>query len=201
MKKFPASLAERIGQVRLYLDDLQELIELFSGAGPTVEFTGGGYQFDSAVELAESGKATRSNLEMIVHQPFVRLTIERGEARLYRGDDSMAARGVFDAAREVLRRRRLTLRSVLTNDWTFTASMIASAPMGGAAGYLAGEGGARSAVSILLLVWLVGLFAAGICCAFRPGPAVVLVRSNDRPSSNSMRLRSSSHWRLPSLVA
>jgi len=104
-RRYQLRLEKRKG-VRLDLNDLKRLVEIFKESGKPVEIQTPSHTFESIDELRELEQPTLKELTISLPWPSVSLDIDGGAATLRYSDDSLETRGIVDAAREVISNRQ-----------------------------------------------------------------------------------------------
>lgn len=97
---------ERPKPAKLYLDDLEEMFEVFSSTGRDAKILTAGFEMDSIAELASLSDRTLHTLEMQCFGPYVSMDFRPTTTWLWRGDDDNASRGAVDRIRTIVARRR-----------------------------------------------------------------------------------------------
>lgn len=179
MKRLPRSQTTTISPIRLYLDDVKELVTLFESVNQKVTIEAGGYQLDSFEEFSELERSSLTELTLRIYEPHVALEIHGVTAMLYRAVDSPVALGVFAGAENIVRKRRIIWRRILEAWW---GPML----LGPAAGFLIPEAfiTRKPSIALLALALLTALIAWSalvIYLALRPGAGIALTTRENRP--------------------
>lgn len=125
VKKLTQSAGERPKPAKLYLDDLEQLFEVFSSTGSSVRILTPEFEMTTLQELASLPDRVIKELKMQCSDPYVSLDLEASSAWLYRAGDDNASRGAVDRIRTIMARRRRRL--------AWFAGPIASGLLGGLA--------------------------------------------------------------------
>jgi hypothetical protein len=77
MKKRIQGAGERPKPAKLYLDDIEEMFEVFSSTGRDAKILAAGFEMDSIAELASLSDRTLHTLEMHCFGPYVSMDFQR----------------------------------------------------------------------------------------------------------------------------
>lgn len=105
MKKLPRSYSEDFNQSIFYLDDIENIVEIFREVSNDVNIETEGYSFDTVQDLAKLGSDTINKLEIKTSQPYIKLEFDNFRISLYIEDDSPLLRGVFEKIKVIVNRR------------------------------------------------------------------------------------------------
>jgi hypothetical protein len=102
MRKVVRNRSVTIAPVALYKPDIDSIIRSLSDAGhpPVVQVDD--WEIAWPAELAGLPMSQFSRLKITVRDPYVSLTVERGSAWLYSGDDTPVAMGLFSVVEKAL---------------------------------------------------------------------------------------------------
>lgn len=107
MEKVPEAVSWEVPKLRLYREDISELIAIFERTATSVEVEIGGYRLESAEELPSVPLETASTLSITSRDPYVTLDFHGHGGRLYgAAADGARARGVADEVRALLKNKR-----------------------------------------------------------------------------------------------
>ena len=106
MKKLSKGAGESPKPSKLYLDDLEEMFEVFSSTGQNAKILAAGFEMESIDELASLPDRTLHELEMRCFDPYVSMDFRPTTTWLWRGDDSNTSRGAVERIRTIIARRR-----------------------------------------------------------------------------------------------
>ncbi len=115
MKKLPLSHREKLNQSKFYLDDIENIVEIFREASGEVRIETKGYALDSVQELANLGSETINDLKISIQHPHVKLELQNFIIELYIGDDSPLSRGIFEKVKAIVNKKNKSFISTLRN--------------------------------------------------------------------------------------
>lgn len=129
MKKKTNRLCERLNPAKLYLDDIEKIVETMLQISDKVEISNEEYSFESLDELKELKQEALRNLEITASHPSrISIHFKKDSIYLHASDDAPASRGILEKIKEIVaqRSRRLVwlLNSNFLSGGFFALSMI-----------------------------------------------------------------------------
>lgn len=109
MREITKSHGQRLEPVKLYLDDLERIVEVLRSVSSDIRITTGQYALDNLGELPLLKREFLRELEITIREPHVSLECSHSGIWLYISDDNPISRGLFDKVREILLQRRRLL--------------------------------------------------------------------------------------------
>lgn len=111
MRKLRKSRDEYLPPVKLFVDDVESVIEVMSKASsePTFNIRTEEYELDHARELSELNREYISELHVKLLEPSICLDIQSDEVRLHATEDTVTTRGVLEELNDFLRSRKVWL--------------------------------------------------------------------------------------------
>ena len=110
MKKIVKSYCEIIKPVKLYLDDLTEIVEILKGACEEVCIQIEDVQLDDLDEISSLRKEVIFDISVRGYEPYVSVEMKPHTIHLYIQEDTPESRGLLEKVKTVLLRcRRFTL--------------------------------------------------------------------------------------------
>jgi hypothetical protein len=96
MEKIDKSISEDYGPVVLYIEDLEEMIDVFSESGGELEFISGDCKFDSIDELTDHFKNNYPNsVNLKQSKPYINVEIGENKSSLFASSSKEAAYIVY----------------------------------------------------------------------------------------------------------
>lgn len=95
--------------VRLYLDDLERIVDHLQEVSKDIRITAQGYECDNLTELPLLKKPYLTDVEIRSSDPYIADDLKPTSVWLYMSRDDPASRGVFDALRTELHNARRPL--------------------------------------------------------------------------------------------
>lgn len=157
VEKVPESVSWSVPKLRLYREDVAELLAIFARTAEQVEVEVGGYRLSEAEELTEVPIEETSALSIKATGPYVSLTLTHVNGWLYAsGSAGAGARGLADEVRAFLIRRRDRIGTVGVRLGYVSPGLATSALLAAAALYATGASSATVAGLLLLAVaWVI----------------------------------------------
>jgi len=115
MKKVPQSHGEQLKPVKIYFDDLKEIIDILKTTCKQIKIQTEEYLLDDLNELSALKKEILHSLTITGLNPYICLDMTPYRISLYINEDSPESRGLFEKIKEILVRRRRRLASLLHN--------------------------------------------------------------------------------------
>lgn len=115
MRKVVGSYGEEIKPVRLYLDDLKEIVSILEGSCEEVDIQTDDVLLDSLDEIGDLKKEVLNNLTISGRNPYVSLSMQPYHIWLYIHKDTPQSRGLFQKVKLVLVRCQRPLAHILHN--------------------------------------------------------------------------------------
>lgn len=106
MQKIIKGLGEHLKPVKLYLGDLERILDILREGSDEVKISTSEYSLDSLEELSQLRKEYLNELKIWIEKPYVSVDLKPWTARLFTAQDDPTSRGLFVAIKEVLIRRK-----------------------------------------------------------------------------------------------
>lgn len=113
MEKIRRHLGEHLKPVKLYFDDIEELVDIFQSTGADIQIEADDYKIASPEEILSINKPFFTNLSIRQRNISVSVNFENDGIWLYAAEDTPAQRGLFELTKIVLRKKRRVLTSFL----------------------------------------------------------------------------------------
>ena len=109
MRKRSKTHSEKVPPVKLYLDDIEKIVEIIAEVSDQVLLITDEYEFVDASDLASLERGSINALEITCSDPYLQFELAPGWIRLYIGSDTPESRGTLEKVKAILltRRRRL----------------------------------------------------------------------------------------------
>ena len=117
MKKVTQSHGENTKPVKLYLDDLEEIIEILKGACDEIEIQCGDMMLDSLDELLILKKEVLHDLKICGRKPYISADMSPRGIWLFISEDTAESRGLFEKVKTILLRCRRPFTWFLHNSF------------------------------------------------------------------------------------
>jgi len=115
MKRVKSTYVESLGPVKLFLNDVEEIVSILREVSATVDIRTDEYSMESVEELKKLDVDCIHELTIQCREPYVSLELDRYRIWLYIAEDTPVSRGLFEKVKEVLVRRRRRLARILRN--------------------------------------------------------------------------------------
>lgn len=102
MKKIIQSYGEHIAPVRVYLDDIQEIIGILRDSCEEVLIQTSNNQLDNVDELVSLRKDMLHDLKIYGRRPYISIDMEPNQIWLFVSEDTPESRGLFEKVKVVL---------------------------------------------------------------------------------------------------
>ena len=116
MRELIKSLCESLPMVKLYLDDLEEILADLSKVSDNVVVTTGKYELDDLGELSKLRKEELEEIRFVARDPYVSLEILPDSGFLYIAEDKGDSRATYERLKQIVlrgKRRSLPYRFLL----------------------------------------------------------------------------------------
>lgn len=182
MEKVPEPVFWNVPKLRLYREDVAELLAIFERTAEHVEVEVGGYRLSGAEELIEVPLEETSTLSIEARNPYVSLTLAPSSGRLYaNASDGSVARGLADEVRVSLMRRRDRSGTAGVRLGYVGPGIATSALMVAGAAYVRGRSSATVAGLFLLVLASVIYTVWAYRARFRHHARIVLKSRAETP--------------------
>jgi|SRR6185312_2670389 len=104
MKKINQSISKKYPPVKLFLEDLEGIVELFEQHQIKYSLATEKYSYDNLKELIENEKKIKS-LEIKSTNPYVTIQLATYETSLYCSSDDLLSMGLFHGIDKILKRK------------------------------------------------------------------------------------------------
>ena len=112
MKKIQRHLGEHLKPVKLYYDDVIEIIEILKEGGGEIEIEADDYMLDSPDEILSIEKPFFTKLEIRHLNPRVSIDFESNQIWLYAEEDTPVQRGLYDKVKSLLKEKQRTFATI-----------------------------------------------------------------------------------------
>jgi hypothetical protein len=121
MKKKKQSHIENLRPVILYLDDIEQIVEIFKTISDKVEISTEEYKYENISELQNLSDERLSDLNIEIKEPYVSLGFKKCNVSLYRADDDAVTVGLCEKLKEFLFRhtRKFSRIMYIVPIWSF----------------------------------------------------------------------------------
>jgi hypothetical protein len=132
MKPLVNQIRRHLPPLKLYLEDLEQIVQLLNSISSNVRIRTNEHEFESVSELSQIKQKVLRNLQIYSSDSEISLRLTRNSATLYLEEDLPANRGVFEQISRCLTKRRtygipiLTWSAVLVAASTFVVTIIES---------------------------------------------------------------------------
>jgi hypothetical protein len=183
MEKRTKSLSSTIAPVKLYIDDVEALVEALVEAGEAeVEITTEDHVLRTVHELERyGGGGSISGVEIKRHRPLISVDLRPGGARIYASDDDAAATGVYEKARKIVRARRRWFWWLVAERWWVWISIITLGTVGSSLLGLAGRTPSFLPLGLVCLIAAAAWFGLSFYFSLYRGAVLVPLRRQDAP--------------------
>jgi hypothetical protein len=117
MERVVESYGESYLAVVLYLDDLNEMVEILKEVSKDVNIVMGGYKLNGLPEARQVGREVTFSCELTAHRPFIAVHLAPDDVRLFIEKDDVVSRGAFEKIRAILRGRRAPFAWLSNSHW------------------------------------------------------------------------------------
>lgn len=115
MKKIAQSLGEHFRPVKLYLDDIEKIIETLSQVSSKVSISTEDYALDDAQQLASLKQEQITYLHISLHEPYISLELKPSNIWLFAAEDEPISRGLFEKIKQILLKRERKFARIVHN--------------------------------------------------------------------------------------
>jgi len=115
MQKLTKSLSEHLPPVKLFLDDLEQIVEILQEVSKKVKISTNDYAFEDLKELVNKKYESINKLHISISDPYVSLDLESYGISLYIEKDEPISRGLFEKIKQILIQRKRPFGWLLTN--------------------------------------------------------------------------------------
>ena len=123
MKKVPQPHGKRLKPVKIYLDDLEEIIDCLKNTCQEIEIQSGENLLDDLDELPALNKEVLHDLRITGRKPYISVDMKPHQIWLYIAEDIPKSRGLFEKIKATLCRRRRLLAPLLHNSFLVGVSL------------------------------------------------------------------------------
>ena len=120
MKKLLKSHSERLDPVKLYLDDIERILDIIRETCPETTMETDEYAVGEVAQLESLGRDSINTLDIECSRPYITLQFRPYVTSLYIGQDTAEARGVFEKVKTVLVANRRRPQWLISNLWFAT---------------------------------------------------------------------------------
>jgi hypothetical protein len=113
MQKITQYLGEHLKPVKLYLDDTEQIIEIFRQDSLEVSISTKDYVLNDFKELSDLKKDFITDVFIRVKEPYISLSLEHHQIWLYAEKDNAISRGLFEKVKQLLSKRKRPLAQFL----------------------------------------------------------------------------------------
>ena len=118
MKKLVTSYSISLPQLKLYLDDVEEIVGYLAEVSEGVRLSSREYQFEDVSDLMNLEAKKILELNINSYSPYIAVDLSPTGARVYISEDSAESRGVLDKiAKLCLDRRRIVAAFMSRKVW------------------------------------------------------------------------------------
>ncbi len=158
MKRRSKPHSENLPPVKLYLGDIERIVEILGELSSDVKVLAEEYSLSDVSELTKLDQQALTQLEIEIRSPHISLEMSPYAVRLYIGEDTAESWGVFTKIKDLMHSRKRRLLAWL-GTWapTLPAMLAILSLFGAAVGVGAGDW-ALTVVAVCLLVvsvWMV----------------------------------------------
>jgi hypothetical protein len=129
MEKRKRSLFIDLPLVKLYLDDVYAIIDIFKENNcKDIYLQTNEYNVSNFEDLRKVLTMSKHYLKIGCKDPYIYLELDRYDARLYAYEDSAINRGILAKIEDIIRRNKRILDNIFNNSWFtgFSCSLIAA---------------------------------------------------------------------------
>lgn len=117
MEKIKKSYSKEYPILRMFIDDLEQIVSIFKENYKDFEIKADVYKLEDISELSKINKQEIKNFSINTYTPYISLDISESSVSLYIEDkDNLKLRGIFSKIDAILNRRISFLR-ILTSYW------------------------------------------------------------------------------------
>lgn len=106
MKKIIGSHGECLPPVFLYLDDIEQIVDVFKEVATSVNISTGENELESLSEIDQLGKKTLHSFYLSIREPYISLDMQPYRIWLHIHKDDPLSRGVFEKIKKILYSRQ-----------------------------------------------------------------------------------------------
>ena len=117
MRKIRKSIRIKIPLIRIYLEELKAIEEVYKENFETYEIITEDFELDSLDELKNIGKEKLSILSFKSSNPYIHVEFTPYDARIYSSEDSISSTGIVEKIKNILDKRITPLRYLISNWW------------------------------------------------------------------------------------
>lgn len=129
MQKIVQSLGEHLKPVWLYLDDVEQIVEIFRQVSSDVSISTKEFALSDLKQLTELKKEFITDLHIQIREPYVSLSLESNRIWLYAQKDEAVSRGLFEQVKQVLSKNKRSFDQLLQNSALLGLFMGSSFPL------------------------------------------------------------------------
>lgn len=115
MQRKPQSYGEQLKPVRLYIDDLEQIVEVLQEVATDVEISTDEYTLTDIGQLPELKREFFTFLELATREPYISVNLKPNGIWLYIAKDDMVSRGAFEKIKRILVKRKRPFAWLLHN--------------------------------------------------------------------------------------
>ena len=115
MKKRRKSISVSIPPIRLYLEDIKKIEEVYKEHFETFKIITEDFEFDSVEDLKKLEKYKLSSLSFESSEPYIHVDLSRSNARIYSSNDDAESVGIVTKLKNILEKRITPLKFLLSN--------------------------------------------------------------------------------------
>jgi hypothetical protein len=117
MKKLVGSYSISLPPLKLFVDDIDEIIHIISEISENIQIRSENYELDNASDLLNLDVDTINHLEVESNNPYISAEFSRSGARLYISTDDASSRGILEKIRQICFKRRRRFASFVVKIW------------------------------------------------------------------------------------
>lgn len=117
MKKKERSIIQVLKPVKLYYNDLVELVNILKEVNPDIRIETDSYTLDNIEELLGMDDELITVLKMSINDPYFSIDFEPDYASIYASDDTFILRGLFEKVKKILMDKRRKLFFLYQNSF------------------------------------------------------------------------------------
>jgi len=105
-RRLPQSYSEAYPQVKLYLDDVEEIVKILKEISNEIEIKTEEYAFSDVSELTKTYAEDFTNLEIGSRNPYINIAFRRYRLSVYASEQTLAILGAIQKIKDLLRKRK-----------------------------------------------------------------------------------------------
>lgn len=106
MKKIIKSRSESLEPSRLYLEDIEDILESFSKVTDDIIITTTDYELSGIDDFKKINEECLTELKISSSKPYISLDFTKSDTRIYISEDVPESRGIFEEIKEIIQSRR-----------------------------------------------------------------------------------------------